>query len=91
MKIGQNEFDKAGYLLRPSELKSPKLHSIINDQELNKYALAIKGVGSQGDGSCQVLCVNELMQEQVYRRLIELNCNPFKLTVPATTTDNDDD
>jgi galactokinase len=86
MKKSQYYFDKAGMKIFPQELNSPILHEIMNDLTLNEIALAIKGVGSQGDGTVQVLCENKVKQELVLNLLEnEFNCNAFKITVPAAT------
>ena len=42
-----------------SELKSPVLHSILNDPRVLELVYGAKGVGSQGDGSVQFLAKNE--------------------------------
>ena len=86
MKSAQTSFDSAGTLMCPSELSSPRLHEIIEDESLYKCgALAIKGVGSQGDGSVQILCQSKESQAQVMNRLKELNCDPFALTIPGSS------
>lgn len=42
-----------------NDLKSPLLYKILNDIDIQKYILGGKGVGSHGDGCCQLLCSNE--------------------------------
>lgn len=89
MRNAQTSFDSAGYLMCPSELTSPRLHEIIQDESMYKYgSLAIKGVGSQGDGSVQVLCDSKESQLQIMERLRELNCDPFALTIPTSNSNN---
>ena len=39
----------------PDELASPVLHSVLNDPEIKKWIYGAKGVGSQGDGTVQLL------------------------------------
>jgi hypothetical protein len=69
----------------PEELTSPRLHAVMEDAVLRDIALAIKGVGSQGDGSVQVLCGTADTQRLALARLVELGCEPFLLTIPAST------
>eukprot|EP01035_Chromulina_nebulosa_P020278 gene20278-26323_t len=57
----------------PSQLAAPRLHSLFNDDILRSISLAMKGVGSQGDGSIQILCSNTENQSKVLIRLKELN------------------
>lgn len=57
----------------------------MDDAVLRDTALAIKGVGSQGDGSVQVLCGAADTQRLALARLMELGCEPFLLTIPAST------
>ena len=38
------------------ELKSPKLHAVLNDPRLAEWVYGGKGVGSQGDGCVQFIC-----------------------------------
>ena len=72
----------------PSELTSPKLHRVINDENLRAISLAIKGVGSQGDGSVQVLCASSEMQKKALDILqTQLDCDGFLLTIPSTNND----
>ncbi len=50
MQEAQDSFDRCAMPNSISELTSPKLHALINETELRKIALAVNGVGSQGDG-----------------------------------------
>ena len=49
----------------PAELTSLRLHEIMSNSDLRRVSLAIKGVGSQGDGSVQVICKDAADQELV--------------------------
>lgn len=65
-----------------SELKSPVLHSVLNDPEIQKFIYGAKGVGSQGDGTVQFLAkgADESLALQNY--LIEKRGMPsFTLTL----------
>ena len=72
MSDAQNSFDKNLYDICPQEFLSPTLRSIFSDSNLtsNKFYIATKGVGSNGDGSVQFLCENSEKQEQVWSRLL---------------------
>jgi galactokinase len=65
MHDAQVLFDRCALPNCPSELTAPKLHEIMNDPFVLKESLAVKGVGSQGDGSAQILCENETQQTKV--------------------------
>lgn len=87
MNTAQTVFDKYMMPVCPSELTSPKLHTVINCKELRAVALAVKGVGSQGDGSVQVLCSGPEEQAQVLHILREqFGCDAFLLTVPSSNS-----
>ena len=65
----QKNFDKKVAPVCPSELNAPVLHSILNDKELVKWIYGAKGVGSQGDGSIQILTKDEECQKKVIEYL----------------------
>lgn len=65
MTHAQHLFDANCLPNCPSELTSPRLHTLINDAMLNELCVAVKGVGSQGDGSAQLLCRTPELQQQV--------------------------
>lgn len=65
MTISQKYFDEYCQPNCSTELKSPCLHRLINDMKLKTISLAVKGVGSQGDGSAQILCKNATQQREV--------------------------
>lgn len=64
----QEAFDRGATLLS-HELLSPTLRTVFCDRELRPKAIGLKGVGSQGDGSVQILCPDAEAQEQVLRYL----------------------
>lgn len=64
MTLAQSAFDTCCMPNCPSQLASPRLHALMNDQVLRACSLAVKGVGSQGDGSAQILCSSAAQQEQ---------------------------
>ncbi|ORC93003.1 GHMP kinase [Trypanosoma theileri] len=64
------------------ELQAPRLHTVLNDERVKALSCGGKGVGSQGDGSVQLVCRNEAEQQQLIRVLEDyLNCKamPFFL------------
>jgi galactokinase len=79
MNSAQRLFDDCALPNCPSELTSPKLHSLITDSWLKDNSLAIKGVGSQGDGSAQILCSSSEQQA-----LVSLSILFFEIQVTLT-------
>lgn len=65
MTRAQELFDTKVAPACPSELSSPKLHAIMEDPMVKKLALGVKGVGSQGDGTVQMICAGESEQQQL--------------------------
>lgn len=65
MKMAQELFDECAIPNCPSQLNSPKLHELINNPILRELSLVVKGVGSQGDGTAQILCPSAETQRQV--------------------------
>lgn len=45
--------------MSPHQLKSPNLHKVLEYEKIKPYIYGAKGVGSQGDGCCQLLCRSE--------------------------------
>jgi hypothetical protein len=82
MNSAQSLFDGCASPNCPSELTSPRLHHLITDTWLKNNSLAIKGVGSQGDGSAQILCSSSEQQA-----LVSPNNSVFflKLSISLTT------
>ena len=78
----QKNFDKKVMPACPSELEAPILHSILFDENLKKWIYGAKGVGSQGDGTVQILAKDEQCQKQVVEYLKkEKGLEPFTLTL----------
>lgn len=66
----------------PSELRSPKLHAIMDNPIVKQYSLGVKGVGSQGDGTVQMICAGPNEQEKLVRYLskdLGLEAYPFTI------------
>jgi len=61
----QENFDRLVQPNCPSELTAPRLRYIREHPLVRQHGLASKGIGSQGDGSIQILCENAEKQQQV--------------------------
>jgi len=65
MRKSQKLFDTYAAPLCPEELTAPRLHQVLSYPALKPYLYGGKGVGSQGDGSAQLLVKNESSQKAV--------------------------
>lgn len=81
MTEAQKLFDEKVAPMSPEELKSPVLHSVINDPEVKKLTYGVKGVGSQGDGTVQLLAKDEETQQA----LVDYLTNVRKMTTYTLT------
>ena len=61
----QENFDKNVAVACPEELTSPILHKVLNDEYIISLSYGRKGVGSQGDGTVQVLAKDAKSQKLV--------------------------
>ena len=78
----QKNFDEKVAPSCPSELKSPILHSLLNDNKIAEWIYGSKGVGSQGDGTIQFLAKNDECQKKIIEYLkSEKGLNGFPLTL----------
>ncbi|MCR4939973.1 MAG: hypothetical protein K5930_07705 [Treponemataceae bacterium] len=78
----QENFDKKIAPACPTELKAPVLHSILNDKTLKNWTFGAKGVGSQGDGTVQLLAKDESCQNKIVEYLKnEKQLEAFTLTL----------
>lgn len=84
MNVAQKIFDENIAPLCPSELKAPKLHSVLNDEKVKELSWGGKGVGSQGDGSIQFLARDEEAQLELIDYLKEIGLKPYALTLKAS-------
>lgn len=78
----QKNFDEKVAPACPSELTSPVLHSVLNDEKIKPYIFGSKGVGSQGDGTVQFLAKDEECQRELIKYLKEekgMDAFPFTL------------
>jgi UTP-glucose-1-phosphate uridylyltransferase/mevalonate kinase len=51
------------------ELKSPRLHAVLGDEAVSRWAYGGKGVGSQGDGCVQFICRGERERKELEAHL----------------------
>ena len=65
MTKAQADFDKYITPMCPSQLTSPKLHSVLNDEMIKSLTYGGKGVGSHGDGSVQFIAKSKADQLQL--------------------------
>lgn len=85
MSKSQENFDKKVAPASIKELSAPILHKVINDEYLKKLSYGIKGVGSQGDGTVQVLARDSETQKEIQKYFKEkLNMSAYTLTIDAT-------
>ena len=70
----------------PEELNSPKLHSVLGNRELKDLVYGGKGVGSQGDGSVQLVARGQKEQKALIRKLEQLGLDPYPLTIVPQRT-----
>jgi len=65
MKESQVKFDEHLQPACPTQLTSPVLHKLLAYEPIQPYILGGKGVGSQGDGTAQLLVTDIAAQEKV--------------------------
>ena len=82
MSEAQLQFDAAAAPLCPSQLTAPALHACLSHPALQPLIFGGKGIGSQGDGTAQLLCKGPAEQAQVCRLVQEmLGLGAMPLTV----------
>jgi UTP-glucose-1-phosphate uridylyltransferase/mevalonate kinase len=82
MVEAQEFFDRYAMPACPEELTAPVLHRVLNYEPLGPHIWGGKGVGSQGDGTAQLIARSEADQQAVIE-IIErdLGMNALKLTL----------
>lgn len=84
MTEAQKLFDEKVAPACPDELESPVLHSVLNDQQIQKWIYGAKGVGSQGDGTVQLLARDKRCQAALVDYLNnERHMDAFPFTLNA--------
>ena len=81
MEEAQALFDEKVAPMCPEELTAPVLHSVLTDERVKEFIYGAKGVGSQGDGTVQLLAKDELSQ----RRLMDYLRNVRGMTAYSLT------
>ncbi len=85
MTEAQNNFDKNVAPSCPQELTSPVLHSVFEDEYIKALSYGIKGVGSQGDGTVQVLAKDRESQQLIKEYFkTKLHMDAYDLTIDQT-------
>ncbi len=78
----QDNFDRLATPVCPEELTAPALHRLLTYQPLKAHAWGSKGVGSQGDGTAQILAKSIQDQETIFQIVEnELKLPCLKLTL----------
>lgn len=70
MNEAQELFKKYAKPASPKQLSSPWLYKLLSFNKIQPFIYGGKGVGSQGDGSAQLLCKSQSDQEKV-KQIIE--------------------
>lgn len=84
MTEAQKNFDEKIAPACPEELTAPVLHSVLNDSKIQDWIYGAKGVGSQGDGTVQLLAKNKECQMKVVEYLNkERHMEAFAFTLNA--------
>jgi len=84
MTSSQGRWDKHATPFCPQELTAPVLHRLLECPALVPFITGGKGVGSQGDGSAQLVCRSEEAQDEVMKIVQGLGMEPLRLTIPAS-------
>ena len=85
MNEAQKNFDEKVAPACPEELTSPVLHSVLEDKYIKSLSYGIKGVGSQGDGTVQVLAKDYESQQLVkeyFKNVLKMDA--YDLTIDQT-------
>ena len=84
MYEAQAAFDRLAQPACPSQLTMPLLHKVMDHAPLKELVYGIKGVGSQGDGTGQLLCKSSEAQAEVQKILLEAFSMP-SITLSITS------
>ena len=84
MTYSQKLFDKYAIPICPSELTAPLLHNILNDPFIKKHSYGGKGVGSQGDGTAQIIAKNKNSQTAIINYLKKMGYNSYIFDLKKT-------
>ncbi len=88
MVEAQASFDRLVAPACPTELEAPALHRLLAHRRLQPMIHGGKGIGSQGDGSAQLLCRDAETQRRVILTVErELGLGTLALTIPGASRD----
>ena len=83
MNRAQAEFDRCVGPLCPEELAAPVLHKLLSQEKIKPYIYGGKGVGSQGDGSAQLIAKDRNSQKkamEIIERELKMACLPLVIS-----------
>ncbi|NJK56117.1 MAG: GHMP kinase [Pleurocapsa sp. SU_5_0] len=84
MNQAQAEFDRYVAPACPEQLNAPILHQLLNHSSLQPYIYGGKGVGSQGDGTAQLIALDRNSQSKaialITRNFPQMQC--YRLDIP---------
>lgn len=81
MDESQRIFDEKIAGACPSEFDSPILHSVMDDPQVRALSLGVKGVGSHGDGTVQMICADEEKQAALSAYLNSKGMDAYTFTI----------
>ncbi len=85
MSLAQAQFDRYVAPACPEQLSAPLLHQLLNHPPLQPLIYGGKGVGSQGDGTAQLVTRDRYCQEQaialIEQDFPQMSC--YKLDIPC--------
>ena len=88
MVDAQRNFDKFVAPHSPGNLSSPLLHSVLDFEGIAEHIYGGKGVGSQGDGTAQLVCRSagdrDIVMNKIENAFPEMRC--FPLTISQTVS-----
>ena len=86
MNQAQQQFDRYVAPACPEQLCAPLLHQLLNHLPLQSFIYGGKGVGSQGDGTAQLIARDRHCQNQaialIQQDFPQMRC--YELNIPAT-------
>lgn len=84
MSYSQRLIDESASLLC-SDLKAPILHEIMRDSNIKMWSYGSRGLGTNGDGSIQILAKNEKCQKEIEKYLMqEYDMKTFSCNINPT-------
>jgi hypothetical protein len=83
MDESQRIFDTMIASACPDELTSPILHKVLADKRVRELCLGAKGVGSHGDGTVQMVCMDAQKQQALSTYLNEIGFTAYTFVIKA--------